>query len=348
MGAFFTRDLGIDLGTANTLVFVRGKGIVLREPSVVAVRNGNRREVLAVGEDARSMIGRTPGNIVAIRPLKDGVIADFDITEVMLKYFLRKALSRSVMFGFHPRVIICVPGGVTEVEKRAVEEAARSAGAREAHLLEEPMAAAIGAGLPVEDPMGNMIVDIGGGTTEVAVLSLGGLVTCRSLRVGGNHFDEAIIAYIRKEFNLMIGERMAEETKIAIGSAYAGDCEGEMDVRGRDVLLGLPQSLRITGAEIYEALKEPVAAVVDAIRKTLERTPPELSGDIMKNGITLTGGSALLRGLPRLIAQETGMPVTLAADPLDCVVMGAGEALEEIRMLRNNQMPLVPTGDGAV
>ncbi len=343
MGAFFTRDLGIDLGTANTLVFVRGKGIVLREPSVVAVRNGNRREVLAVGEDARSMIGRTPGNIVAIRPLKDGVIADFDITEVMLKYFLRKALSRSVMFGFHPRVIICVPGGVTEVEKRAVEEAARSAGAREAHLLEEPMAAAIGAGLPVEDPMGNMIVDIGGGTTEVAVLSLGGLVTCRSLRVGGNHFDEAIIAYIRKEFNLMIGERMAEETKIAIGSAYAGDCDGEMDVRGRDVLLGLPQSLRITGAEIYEALKEPVMAVVDAIRKTLERTPPELSGDIMKNGITLTGGSALLRGLPRLIAQETGMPVTLAADPLDCVVMGAGEALEEIRMLRNNQMTLIPT-----
>ncbi len=346
MGAFFGRDLGIDLGTANTLVFQRGKGIVLREPSVVAVRNGNRREVLAVGEDARSMIGRTPGNIIAIRPLKDGVIADFDITEVMLKYFLRKALSRSVLFGFHPRVIICVPGGVTEVEKRAVEEAARSAGAREAHLLEEPMAAAIGAGLPVEDPMGSMIVDIGGGTTEVAVLSLGGLVVCRSLRVGGNHFDEAIIAYIRKEFNLMIGERMAEETKITIGSAYAGDCEGEMDVRGRDVLLGLPQSLRITGAEIYEALREPVEAVVGAIRQTLERTPPELSGDIMRNGITLTGGSALLRGLPRLIAQETGMPVTLAADPLDCVVMGAGEALEEMRSLRGQYEP-VPAGERA-
>ncbi len=346
MGAFFSRDLGIDLGTANTLVFQRGKGIVLREPSVVAVRNGDRREVLAVGEDARSMIGRTPGNIIAIRPLKDGVIADFDITEVMLKYFLRKALSRSVLFGFHPRVVICVPGGVTEVEKRAVEEAARSAGAREAHLLEEPMAAAIGAGLPVEDPMGSMIVDIGGGTTEVAVLSLGGLVTCRSLRVGGNHFDEAIIAYIRKEYNLMIGERMAEETKIAIGSAYAGDCEGEMDIRGRDVLLGLPQSLRVTGADIYEALREPVGAVVDAIRKTLERTPPELSGDIMRNGITLTGGSALLRGLPRLIAQETGMPVTLAADPLDCVVMGAGEALEEIHSLRSQYAP-IPAGDYA-
>lgn len=338
MTSLFARDMGIDLGTANTLVFVRGKGITIREPSVVAVRNGNRREVLAVGEEARRMIGRTPGNIIAVRPLKDGVIADFDITEIMLKYFIKKAMSRTLPFGFNPRVIICVPGGVTEVEKRAVEEAVRSAGAREAFLLEEPMAAAIGAGLPVEEPLGSMVVDIGGGTTEVAILSLGGIVTCRSLRVGGNHLDESIINYVRKEYNLMIGERSAEEIKIGIGSAHLDDCEGGMEVRGRDVMLGLPQSIQLTAREIHEAMSEPVQAIVDAIKQTLERTPPELSGDIMDTGIMLTGGSAMLRGLSRIIAQETGMPVYIASTPLDCVVDGAGLAIEEIAAIKRSAM----------
>lgn len=338
MTSLFARDMGIDLGTANTLVFVRGKGITIREPSVVAVRNGNRREVLAVGEEARRMIGRTPGNIIAVRPLKDGVIADFDITEVMLKYFIKKAMSRTLPFGFNPRVIICVPGGVTEVEKRAVEEAVRNAGAREAFLLEEPMAAAIGAGLPVEEPMGSMVVDIGGGTTEVAILSLGGIVTYRSLRVGGNHLDESIINYIRKEYNLMIGERSAEDVKIQIGSAHEADCAGSMEVRGRDVMLGLPQSMQITAQEIYVAMREPVTAIIEAVKQTLERTPPELSGDIMDSGIILTGGSALLRGLDRIISQETGMPVHIANDPLDCVAGGAGIAIEEIAAIKRTAM----------
>lgn len=327
----FSRDLGIDLGTANTLVYIRGKGIVIREPSVVAIRS-DTREVLAVGEEAKRMIGRTPGNIVAIRPMRDGVIADFDVTQEMLKYFIRKAMKRPLVV--HPRVVISVPSGVTEVEKRAVYEAARQAGAREAYLIEEPMAAAIGAGLPVHEPTGSMVVDIGGGTSEVAVISLGGIVTSRSLRIGGNKIDDAIIFYIKKEYNLMIGERTAEEIKITIGSAYPKEEEQDMEVRGRDLVTGLPKTLRITSSEILEALKEPVSQIVEAIKLTLEKTPPELAADIMDKGIMLTGGGALLDGIDKLIAQETGMPVHIAEAPLDCVAVGTGRALEELEVLR--------------
>ncbi len=321
------RDLAIDLGTANTLVYMRGKGIILREPSVVAVRNGTRREVVAVGEEARDMIGRTPGNIVAIRPLKEGVIADFDITEVMLKYFIRKAVPRTSSL-FNPRVVLCIPCGITEVERRAVEEAARSAGAREALLMEEPMAAAIGAGLDVYAPCGCMIVDIGGGTAEVAVLSLGGIVTARSLRVGGNHMDEAIVDYIRREYNMMIGERTAEDIKIRIGSVYPVQEERSLEVRGRDLINGLPCTVTINSREIRHALREPAAVIVAAVRQTLEQTPPELSGDIMQSGITLAGGTASLTGMQQLLQVETGMPVHIAPDPLDCVVMGASAVVD--------------------
>ena len=333
----FGRDLGIDLGTANTLVHVRGKGIVIREPSVVAIRS-DTKQVLAVGEEAKRMIGRTPGNIVAIRPMKDGVIADFDVTQEMLKYFIRKAIKNWVPI--HPRVVVCVPSGVTEVEKRAVDEATRQAGAREAYLVEEPMAAAIGAGLPVHEPTGSMIVDIGGGTSEVAIISLGGIVTSKSIRIGGNKLDDAIISYIKKEYNLMIGERTAEEIKIAIGSAYPSENdESEMEVRGRDLVTGLPKTLRITSSEIMEALREPVNSIIEAIKLTLEKTPPELAADIMDKGIMLTGGGALLHGLDELVRQETGMPVHISENALDCVALGAGRIVEEIETLKKVALP---------
>ncbi len=299
---------------------------------MVAIRNDNSKEVLAVGEEAKRMIGRTPGNIVAIRPMKDGVIADFDITQEMLKYFIRKASARRI--SVRPRVVVCVPSGVTEVEKRAVEDATRQAGAREAYLIEEPMAAAIGAGLPVHEPTGSMIVDVGGGTSEVAIISLGGIVTSKSLRIGGNILDDSIVSYIKKEYNLMIGERTAEEIKINIGSAFPKDKEESMDVRGRDLVTGLPKTLRITSTEILEALKEPVNNIVEAIKLTLEKTPPELAADIMDKGIMLTGGGALLSGLDKLIRSETGMPVNISENPLDCVVLGAGKVLEELETLK--------------
>jgi len=327
----FAKDIGIDLGTANTLIHVKGKGIILREPSVVAI-NRKTNTILAVGDDAKNMIGRTPGDIVAIRPMKDGVIADFDITQSMLKYFIRKAITKGVFS--KPRVIICVPSGVTEVEKRAVEEATIQAGAKEAYLIEEPMAAAIGANLPVEEPSGSMVVDIGGGTSEVAVISLGGIVTSKSLRIAGDEFDEAIVHYVKKEYNLMIGERTAEEIKVTIGAAYPKPKEERMEVRGRDLVTGLPKNLIITSTEIMEALKEPINAIIDSIKYTLEKTPPELAADIMDRGIMLTGGGALLSGLDKLINEETGMPVSIAEDPLDCVVKGSGKVLEEIETLK--------------
>ncbi|MBS3898006.1 MAG: rod shape-determining protein [Dethiobacter sp.] len=328
---FFSRDIGIDLGTANTLVFVKGKGIVLREPSVVAIRR-DTGTVLAVGEEAKKMIGRTPGNIVAIRPMKDGVIADFDITQTMLRHFIGKAYKRRAIFKAH--VVVCVPSGVTEVEKRAVIDATKQAGAKEAFLIEEPMAAAIGAGLPVEEPTGSMIVDIGGGTTEVAIISLGGIVTSRSIRVGGDEMDEAITQYIKKNYSLMIGERTAEEIKITIGTACRGEQVRTMEIRGRDLISGLPKTQEITDREIELALADPVASILDAIKITLEKSPPELAADIMDKGIVMTGGGALLHGLDKLVARETSMPVYLAENPLDCVALGAGKALTEIELLR--------------
>lgn len=331
MFKFFSRDMGIDLGTANTLVYVRGKGIVLNEPSVVAIQK-DTKTVLSVGEDAKQMIGRTPGNIVAIRPMKDGVIADFDVTQSMLKYFIRKAYSRKTLI--QPRVVVCVPSGVTEVEKRAVEEAALQAGAREAYLIEEPMAAAIGAGLPVSEPTGSMVVDIGGGTTEVAIISLGGIVTAKSIRVGGDELDEAIVQYIKREYSLMIGERTAEQVKITIGSAFESIKDEKMLVRGRDLVSGLPKTLEISSSEIREALREQVGQIIEAIKYTLEKTPPELAADIMELGIMLTGGGALLEGLDKLVKKETGMPVTIAENPLDCVAMGTGKTIEEIDTLK--------------
>ncbi len=327
----FARDIGIDLGTANTLVHVRGKGIVVREPSVVAI-NRNTGVILAVGDDAKSMIGRTPGDIIAIRPMKDGVIADYDITQSMLRHFIKRAMSSR--FISKPRVVICVPSGVTEVEKRAVEEATLQAGAKEAYLIEEPMAAAIGANLPVEEPTGSMIVDIGGGTSEVAVISLGGIVTSKSLRIAGDEFDESIVHYIKKEYSLMIGERTAEQIKMTIGAAYPKPKEEYMNVRGRDLITGLPKNLTISSFEITEALKEPIYSIIDAIKYTLEKTPPELASDIMDKGIMLAGGGALLSGLDRLIMEETGMPVTIAEAPLDCVAIGTGKVIEEIETLK--------------
>lgn len=322
---FLNRDIGIDLGTANTLVYVRGKGIVMREPSVVAV-DVKKDEVMAVGFEAKEMIGRTPGSISAVRPLKDGVIADFEVTSAMLRYFIKRAL-KSTLFN-RPRLIVCIPSGVTEVERRAVNEAARNAGAREVELIEEPMAAAIGAGLKVDEAAGCMIVDIGGGTSEVAVISLGDIVTAQSVRVAGDDFDEAIISYIKKKYNLLIGERTAEELKITLGSAFPYENESTMDVKGRNLVDGLPKNIVISAEEVREALADPVGAIVDAIKSTLERTPPELSADIIDNGIMLTGGGALLRGLDMLINRETGMPVHVAEDPLDCVVNGTGRCLD--------------------
>lgn len=328
----FSKDMGIDLGTANSLVYVKGKGIVLREPSVVAIQR-DTNQVLAVGEEAKQMIGRTPGNIVAIRPMKDGVIADFDTTQSMIKHFINKAL-RGTTFLVKPRVVISVPSGVTAVEERAVREAALQAGAREAYLIEEPMAAAIGAGLPVHEPTGNMIVDIGGGTTEVAVISLGGIVTSRSIRFAGDEMDDAIIQHVKRTYNLMIGERTAEEIKINIGTAYPLEEMETEEVRGRDLVSGLPKTVTITSEEIYKALSEPVFNILEAIKVTLEKTPPELASDIMDRGIMMAGGSSLLRGLDRLISEQTGMPVHLAEEPLVAVAVGAGKTLENIDVLK--------------
>lgn len=331
MGLFsISRDMGIDLGTANTLIYVKNKGIVLREPSVVAINNVSKK-VLAVGEQAKQMIGRTPGNISAIKPLKDGVIADFDITQEMLRRFIEKASSKSAFTS--PRIVVCFPSGVTEVEKRAIEQATKQVGAREVFLMEEPMAAAIGAGLPVNEPTGSMIVDIGGGTSEVAVISLGGIVTSKSLRMAGDELDQAIINYVKKEYNLMIGERTAEIVKTQLGSAFESDNdEDSMEIRGRDLISGLPKIIEVTRAQVREALKEPVAAIIDAIKTTLEKTPPELAADIMDKGIMLAGGGALLEGLDKLINQETHMPVHVAEAPLDCVALGAGKALDTLEI----------------
>jgi len=328
----FSKDMGIDLGTANSLVYVKGKGIVLREPSVVAIERDSG-QVLAVGEEAKQMIGRTPGNIVAIRPMKDGVIADFDVTQSMIKYFINRSL-RNRTFLIRPRVVVSVPSGVTPVEERAVREAALQAGAREAYLIEEPMAAAIGAGLPVHEPTGNMIVDIGGGTTEVAVISLGGIVTSTSIRIAGDEMDEAIITHIKKNYSLMIGERTAEEIKIEIGTAYPQDELGTYDVRGRDLITGLPKTVIVTVEEICRALSEPVLAILGAIKNTLEQTPPELSADVMDRGIVMAGGGSLLRGLDRLVSEQTGMPVHVADEPLLCVAYGTGRVLENVDILR--------------
>ncbi len=329
--AHLSRDMGVDLGTANTLVYVRRQGIVLREPSVVAKRVGDGH-VLAVGEEAKRMIGRTPGDIVATRPLRDGVIADFDTTAAMLAYFLHRAANGRMWI--RPRVVVGIPSGCTEVEKRAVVDATLQAGARDAYLIEEPMAAAIGAGLPVSDPIGSMVVDIGGGTTEVAVIALGGIVASRSIRVAGDELDEAIIQYVRRAYNLLIGERSSEEIKIAIGSAYPGREESAVDVRGRDLVSGLPRTVRMTSSEIREAMAEPVQQIVEAVKQTLERTPPELAADIVDRGIILVGGGALLRGMDRLLAEETGMPVSVTDDPLAAVVMGTGRTLEELETLK--------------
>ena len=328
----FQKDIGIDLGTANTLVFVKGKGIIMREPSVVAV-DTRTDTVKFVGQEAKDVIGRTPGSIVAVRPLKDGVIADFDITASMLQIFIKKVFSKN--FLVRPRVVICVPSGVTAVERRAVREATLKAGAKSVAVIEEPMAAAIGAGLPVAEATGSMVVDIGGGTTEVAVISLGGIVTARSVRVGGDKFDDAIVAYIKKKHNLLIGERTAEDIKIGIGSAFPTEDEQSMEIKGRNLMDGLPKNIVVTPEEIREARAEPLSEVIEAIKGTLENTPPELSADIIDYGIMLTGGGALLRGLDVLIERETGMPVKIAETPLDCVAEGAGMVIEEIDKLRD-------------
>ncbi|MAI20492.1 MAG: rod shape-determining protein [Kiritimatiellaceae bacterium] len=328
---FFSSDIGIDLGTANTLVYARDRGIVIREPSVVAVQSGTNR-VLAVGDEAKRMLGRTPGNIVAIRPLKSGVIADFEVTEAMLRYFIRKVHNRRMMV--RPRVVIAVPSGITEVEKRAVKDSALHAGARDVFLIEEPMAAAIGVGLPVQEPAGNMIVDIGGGTTEVAVISLAGIVYSRSVRVGGDELDEAIIQHIKREYNLLIGERTAEEIKITMGSAIEIADGSTMEVKGRDLVAGLPRTLTISSEEIRQALLEPLNAIVEAVRVTLERCLPELSADLVDRGMVIAGGGALLKGLDQLISEKTGLPVHVAEDPLSAVAEGTGIVLHEINLLR--------------
>ncbi|PWI58826.1 rod shape-determining protein [Sulfoacidibacillus thermotolerans] len=330
------RDMGIDLGTANTLVYMKGRGIVVREPSVVALRT-DTGAIRAVGEEAKRMIGRTPGNIVAVRPMKDGVIADYDTTTTMLKYFIRQALKKKSVFAGKPRVIVCVPSGITAVENRAVLDATIQAGAREAATIEEPMAAAIGAGLPVGEPTGSMVVDIGGGTTEVAIISLGGIVTSRSIRIAGDEMDEAIMNHIKRHYNLMIGERTAEELKISIGSALVTESGEEVDIRGRDLITGLPKTVTITAAEMASALSDTVMSILEAVKVTLEKSPPELAADIMDRGIVLTGGGALLRNLDRHLSRETGMPVIVAENPLDCVAVGTGKALDSIETLRSDR-----------
>lgn len=331
---FFAKDIGIDLGTANTLVYVRSKGIVLREPSVVAMKKEDNH-VLAVGDAAKQMIGRTPGNIIAIRPMRDGVIADFSVTQDMLRYFIKQAIGAS-MFG-RPRVLVSVPSGITEVESRAVEEAAHQAGAKVAKVIEEPMAAAIGAGLPVGDPTGSMIVNMGGGTTEIAIISLGGIVTSKSIRVAGDKEDEAIVNYVKRVYNLAIGERTGEEIKISIGSAFPNSIEGSMDIKGRDLVTGLPKTINITSDEILDALKEPISQIIDGIKSTLEKTPPELAADIMDRGIMLSGGGAQLHGIDSLVKKETGMPVHVAENPMECVVLGVGKALEQYEEINRSQ-----------
>ena len=331
----FSKDMGIDLGTANTLVSMRGKGIVLREPSVVAIRK-DTGEILAVGEEAKMMLGRTPGNIVAIRPLKDGVIADFDTTQIMLKYFIQKATGGCSFF--RPRVVVGVPSGVTEVERRAVIDATIQAGARAAYLIEEPMAAAIGAGLPVQDATGSMVVDVGGGTCEVAVISLGGIVVPKSIRTGGDAIDDAIVNYIRKTFSLLIGERTAETIKIELGTAMFVEKPATMEIRGRDLVTGLPKNMEINANQVCSGIAEPVANIVDAVRSTLERTPPELASDIFERGIVMTGGSSLLRNLDRLLSKETGMPVYVSDDALACVALGTGIAVENIDIYQSGFM----------
>jgi rod shape-determining protein MreB len=325
------RDLAVDLGTANTLVYVRGRGIVLNEPSVVAF-NTHSGGIVAVGTEAKKMIGRTPANILAVRPLRHGVIADFEVTEKMLRYFIQKVHRRRMLA--KPRVVICVPSGVTGVEQRAVEEAAIVAGARSAFIVEEPMAAAIGAGLPVHAPAGNMIVDVGGGTTEVAVISLGGIVVSQSIRIAGDDLDEAILTYVKKEYSLLLGERTAEMLKIAIGTAFPQDDEPHAEVRGRDLVTGLPKTVVVSSDEIRRALEEPLNAIVDGVKSTLDRTPPELAADIMQRGLVITGGGALLAGLDARLAHETGMPIIVSDDPLSCVVRGSGRCLEEFGALK--------------
>ncbi len=334
--AFLGRDMAVDLGTANTLVYVRGRGIVLNEPSVVAL-NTNTGQIVAVGVEAKRMIGRTPGNIVAVRPLKDGVIADFDVTERMLRYFIQKVHRRRHLA--KPRVVVAVPSGITGVEQSAVKEAGHQAGARRVYIIEEPMAAAIGAGLPVNEPTGNMVVDIGGGTTEVAVISLGGIVTSQSIRVAGDELDQAIITFGKKEYSLMLGDRTAEEIKMALGSAYPSVDEPHAEIRGRDLVSGLPKTIVISAEEIRRAINEPVALIVDTVKTTLDKCPPELAGDVMDRGIALTGGGALLRGLADRIREETGMPVHVADNPLDSVVLGTGKCVEDFDTLRQVLVP---------
>jgi rod shape-determining protein MreB len=334
--SFLGRDMAVDLGTANTLVYVRGRGIVLNEPSVVAI-NTNTGKIVAVGIEAKRMIGRTPGNIVAVRPLKDGVIADFDVTERMLRYFIQKVHKRRHFA--KPRIVVAVPSGITGVEQRAVKEAGYQAGARRVYIIEEPMAAAIGAGLPVHEPTGNMVVDIGGGTTEVAIISLGGIVTSQSIRVGGDELDQAIISYAKKEYSLMLGERTSEEIKMAIGSAYPFDDEPHAEIRGRDLVSGLPKTVVISAEEIRKAIEEPVNTVVDAVKTTLDKCPPELSGDIMDRGIALTGGGALLKNIDERLREETGMPIHMVDNPLDSVVLGSGKCVEDFEALRQVLVP---------
>ena len=329
--AFLGRDMAVDLGTANTLVYVRGRGIVLNEPSVVAI-NSATSAILAVGAEAKRMIGRTPPQIRVVRPLRDGVIADFDITEKMLRYFIQKVHHRRLMA--KPRIVVCIPSGITGVEQRAVEEATYAAGARAAFVIEEPMAAAIGAGLPIHEPSGNMVVDIGGGTTEVAVISLGGIVTAASVRVGGDELDEAIIQYVKKEYAVALGERTAEAIKIAIGSAFPTADEMIAEIKGRDLVTGLPKTIHVTSEEIRKALEEPVNAILDAVRNTLDRCPPELAADIMEKGVVLTGGGALLKGMDQRLKHETGMPIHVAENPLSCVAIGSGKCLEEFEVLK--------------
>jgi rod shape-determining protein MreB len=333
---FLGRDMAVDLGTANTLVYVRGRGIVLNEPSVVAL-NTNNGQIVAVGIDAKRMIGRTPGNIVAVRPLKDGVIADFDVTERMLRYFIQKVHRRTHLA--KPRLVVAVPSGITGVEQSAVKEAGHQAGARRVYIIEEPMAAAIGAGLPIHEPTGNMVVDIGGGTTEVAVISLGGIVTSQSIRIGGDELDQAIITFGKKEYSLMLGERTAEEIKMTLGSAFPAEDEPHAEIRGRDLVSGLPKTVVISSAEIRRAIEEPVNLIIDAVKNTLDKCPPELAGDVMDRGIALTGGGALLRGLESRIREETGMPVEVADNPLDSVVLGTGKCVEDFETLRQVLVP---------
>jgi rod shape-determining protein MreB len=334
---FWAEDIGVDLGTASVLVFVRGKGIVIKEPSVIAIEKDSGN-IIAVGEEARQMLGRTPGTIIAMRPMREGVIADYDVTEKMLRYFIEKAIGRH--FFFRPRIMVCIPSGVTSVEERAARQAAIQAGARQAYMIEEPLAAALGAGVDISEASGNMVIDVGGGTTDIAILSLGGIVCSKSLRVGGDKFDEAIIRHIRKEYNLMIGERTAEELKISIGTAYLKgkqDPNEGMAVRGRDLISGLPKTVTVTSAVVVQALQEPLEQVMSSVKEVLERTPPELSADIINKGILLTGGGVLLHGFDMLLSERTGLPVHIAEDPVSCVALGAGKALGMLNILQGAQ-----------